>query len=171
MGLKLTDIVEGWYDPPEYPDASGESFVDEELNDVEDLFVFIGQHKESGHFIVQHKETKKFYLGHTDSIDIEYYQADTYEEYDEDEDGSYTYERVDKDNAVMTQESLTMFSTICYNEEDIAIDFDEWETGIGLGLIDKILLRGFYMYDKENYMVIVSLIKKHNEKTIKKNGR
>ena len=36
--MKLYNLFEGYYDPPEYPDSSGMGFYDDELDDVEDQF-------------------------------------------------------------------------------------------------------------------------------------
>ena len=39
--MKLYDLVEGYYDPPEYPDTH-DGFVNSELDDVTDLFNLVG---------------------------------------------------------------------------------------------------------------------------------
>lgn len=160
--MKLSNLFEGYYDPPEYPDSSGMGFYDDELDEVEDQFNLVLWDRKSGLFVTEHKNTKKKYLSHTDAVDIEYYMADMYPEEDEDEDGRYTYHRLDKDNAEMVEESLTMYATIAYEEEDIGKDFDEWETGIALIEVGNILLRGLYINERETYNTLLNLIKEKN---------
>lgn len=165
--MKLLDLLEGWYDPPEYDDPSGESFVDEDYNDEPFLFNYEGHDKNSGLFVVRHIETGKRYMGHTDYIDSGMYQADTYTEWDQDEDGSYSYEVVDVDNASLTPDSIRLFATVAYNEGDMGIDFDEFETGIAIIEISVILLRGLYENDKKTFSDLTNLLKTISQKKTK----
>lgn len=160
--MKLLDLLEGWNDPPEYDDPSGESFVDEDYNDEKLLFNYDGHDKESGLFVVRHVESGKRYVGHTDYIDYDMYQADTYTEWDRDEDGSYSYEVVDKDNASLTPDSMRLQATIAFNEGDMGVDFDEWETGIAIIEFGNVFLRGLYLNDKKTYESLINLIRKIN---------
>ena len=75
--MKLYDLVEGYYDPPEYPDTH-DGFVNSELDDVTDLFNLVGydpyrvrKGREPGYgcAIVEHKETKEKYVLHEDDIE------------------------------------------------------------------------------------------------------
>lgn len=169
--MKLLDLLEGWYDPPEYDEPSGESFVDEDYNDEPLLFNYEGHDKESGIFLVRHVETNKLYISHTDLIDHNLYQADTYTEYDEDEDGSYSYERVDKENAELTRDSMRLHATLAYNEGEVGIDFDEWESGIPIIEFGNIILRGFYLYDEDTFNKLNNLIRKIDLEKKKRNER
>jgi len=162
MSLKFLDILREWNDPADYPDPSGESFVDPEYNDVDIEFSLVKYDSNTGLFITQHIETKKYYLSHTDGVDGDLYQADTYSYSDYDEDGAYTYDEIDKDNAEMTVDSLLMHATIAHQEDDIGIDFDEWESGRGICLVDNILLRGLYLNDRETFDNVNQMLKDYN---------
>ena len=169
--MKLLDILEGWYDPPEYDEPSGDSFVDDDYNYEELLFNYLGHDKESGLFIVQHIGNGKKYVGHTDSIDYDMYQADTYTEYDQDEDGHYSYERVDKENAELTTDSMRLLATIAFNEGEVGLDFDQWETGYAITELSNVILRGFFLNDKETYRSLIKLINDIDLKRRSRNGR
>lgn len=165
--MKLYDLFEGYYDPPEYPDSSGMGFYDSELDDVEDQFDLILWDKKTGLFIVKNKITDKRYLSHTDMVDIDYHMADTYPEEDEDEDGRYIYHRLDKDNAEMVEESLTMFATIAMEEGDVGKDYDEWESGISLIEYGRIIIRGLYINEKDVFKSLMDIIKQSKRTNFK----
>jgi hypothetical protein len=165
--MKLYDLFEGYYDPPEYPDSSGMGFYDDELDDVEDQFDLLLWDKKTGLFIVRNKQTKIKYLSHTDMVDIDYYMADMYPEEDEDEDGRYTYNRLDKDNAEMVEESLTMFATIAMEEGDVGKDYDEWETGVSLIEYGRIIIRGLYINEKDVFNSLMDIIKQSKRTNFK----
>lgn len=165
--MKLMELLEGWYDPPEYPDSSGESYYDSDLNDEKDLFKLILWDKETDLFIVQHETTNKKYIGHTDGIDRKFYMADTYTETDYDEDGRYSYETIDEDNLELVEGSITMYSTVAHQNEDVGVDYDEFESGIALIEFSSIILRGFYLNDKPTFDRLTNSIRKQNEKKVK----
>ena len=165
--MKLYDLFEGYYDPPEYPDSSGMGFYDDELDDVEDQFDLLLWDKKTGLFIVRNKQTKIKYLSHTDMVDIDYYMADMYPEEYEDEDGRYTYNRLDKDNAEMVEESLTMFATIAMEEGDVGKDYDEWETGVSLIEYGRIIIRGLYINEKDVFNSLMDIIKQSKRTNFK----
>lgn len=165
--MKLYNLFEGYYDPPEYPDSSGMGFYDDELDDVEDQFDLLLWDKKTGLFIVRNKQTKIKYLSHTDMVDIDYHMADMYPEEDEDEDGRYTYNRLDKDNAEMVEESLTMFATISMEEGDVGKDYDEWETGVSLIEYGRIIIRGLYINEKDVFNSLMDIIKQSKRTNFK----
>lgn len=134
--MKLFDLVEGYYDPPEYGETH-EGFVDSDLDDVKDLFNLVGYdpYKVSrgvepgyGCAIVEHKETKEKFVLHEDDIDTDYYIDDFEEMSDRDEDGYYSY-RESQENSRIEPESYTIYSTVCYMEGRIANTFDEYTDG------------------------------------------
>jgi hypothetical protein len=134
--MKLYDLVEGYYDPPEYPDTH-DGFVNSELDDVTELFNLVGydpyrvrKGREPGYgcAIVEHKETKEKYVLHEDDIEEDYFVDDFEERSDQDEDGHYSY-RESQDNSRIEVESYTMYSTICYMESRIANTFEEYTEG------------------------------------------
>jgi hypothetical protein len=165
--MKLYNLFEGYYDPPEYPDSSGMGFYDDELDDVEDQFDLLLWDKKTGLFIVRNKQTKIKYLSHTDMVDIDYHMADMYPEEDEDEDGRYTYNRLDKDNAEMVEESLTMFATIAMEEGDVGKDYDERETGVSLIEYGRIIIRGLYINEKDVFNSLMDIIKQSKRTNFK----
>ena len=162
--MKFSDLFEGYYDPPEYPDSTGEGFYDSELDDVEDRFELLLWDKKTGLFIVRNKQTQDKYLSHTDMVDIDYYMADKYPEEDEDEDGRYSYDTLDKDNAEMVEGSLTMFATISMEEGDVGKDYDEYESGVALIEYGKIIIRGLYINEKSVFNSLMDIIKQSNKK-------
>jgi len=156
--MKFSDLFEGYYDPPEYPDSTGEGFYDSELDDVEDRFELLLWDKKTGLFIVRDKQTQDKYLSHTDMVDNDYYMAEKYPEEDEDEDGRYSYDVLDKDNAEMVEGSLTMYATIAMEEGDVGKDYDEWESGIGLIEYGPIIIRGLYINEKPLFKSLMDII-------------
>jgi hypothetical protein len=172
MSLKLTDLLEGWYDPPEYDEPTGDSFVDSDYNDVNITFDFIGRDKQTGLFVTKHKETGKMYVSHTDNIDFDMYTADTYSVEDHDEDGRYSYEEIDKDNAELTVDSMVLYCSVAYEEDDMGKDFDEWESGIAIIEVGNIILRGFYLHDQPIYKSLIKIIEDYSRKERKlKDGK
>mgnify|MGYP001153030332 CR=1 FL=1 len=167
--MKKYNLFEYWSDEPDYPESEGLSFVDDELNDVEDLFGLIGHNTMSGLFVVYHLESGKKYISHTDMVEKEYFQADSYSQTDRDEDGSYSYRELDMDNAEMTEESLTMFATISYEEDDRGIDFDQWESGVALIEVTNIILKESYINDKSLYKDIINIIRNYETQKLKQN--
>jgi len=139
--MKLYDLVEGYDDPPEYPDTH-EGFVNSELDDVTDLFRLVGydpynvhsvgkdKNKEQGFgcAIVEHKETKEKFVLHQDDVDTDFYIDDFEEISDRDEDGHYSYKE-STDNSRIEPESYTMYSTISYMDGKIANTYDEYTSG------------------------------------------
>lgn len=162
------ELLEGWYDPPEYDEPSGDSFVNDDYNDVIITFSYVGYDKNSGIFIVRHKETGKRYISHVDYIDYDMYVADVYEVYDRDEDGGYYYDEIDKDNASLSQSSMVLFATISYNEGSIGQNFDDWESGSSIVELDKSTLRSFYLNDKKIYNDLIKFIREITLKERKK---
>lgn len=152
------ELLEDWDDPPEYRQPLGDSFLDAEYNDVKISFDYVGYDKNSGIFIVRHKETGKRYISHADYIDPSMYVADVYEIYDKDEDGGYYYEEIDEDNAILTTSSLVLFATISYDDKSIGQNFDDWESGVSLIELGKIILRDLYVNDKKTYNFLIKLI-------------
>lgn len=165
--MRLYNLTEDYNDPPEYPESTGEGFYDSELDDVKDNFQLLLWDKNTGLFIVQHRIKKTKFIAHTDMIDNDYYMADKYPEEDEDEDGRYSYDVIDKDNAEMVEGSLTMYSTIAFEEGDVGKDFDEWESGIGLIEYGRIIIRGLYINDKPLFKSLMDIIKQSNTKKFK----
>jgi hypothetical protein len=159
--MKLLDLVLEYYDsPPDYPDPDGWGYYNEEYDDVENEFNLVFLDSQTGIFVTEHKTSKKKYLSHTDAVEDEFYTSDKYFESDYDEDGPYTYERFDKDNMVLSNESLTMYATISYTNEDIGIDFDQWESGVALIELGNIFLRDAFLHDKHLFRNILNQFNK-----------
>ena len=170
--MKLYDIVEGWYDPPEYDEPSRDGFRDEDLDNVKPITKFVGHdpynYREktgSDTVVVMDPNTQKGYAFHSDMVPEEYYQSDYYSESDEDEDVSYTYERFDEDNATLTHLSYEVFSTIMIQEGNIAKTYEEYEDGEKILVLNRKTLSDLSKYDKSTYSAIMNIITKgKNEK-------
>ena len=131
--MKLLDLVEGYYDPPEYPD-SDERFVEDSLNDVTPIFKLVGWDKRYGTVVVSHIELGSKYVFHEDSIPGEFMIDSYYEVEDADEDGRYSYWEA-SGNPEMIEPSLVVYATVQFNEEMITKDASEF-----LNDWDKLLL-------------------------------
>ena len=163
--MKLTDMIEGWNDPPEYDDPSSVNFSDSDLDSVKDQFTLLGYDKynyktKSGSdiVVVMNKDTRKGYMFHSDNVGDEYYVGDYYVEYDEDEDGRYSYETIDEDSLRLEDESFTVFATVSYEANDVAQTIDEYESGAALLAINKKSLADINMNYPEWYPIIINLI-------------
>jgi len=163
--MKLLDIVEGWYDAPEYDDPSDVNFYDPDLSDVKIQFTFIGYDKYNNKtktgsdiVLVMNKDTRKGYMFHIDNVGDEYYIGDYYSEHDEDEDGGYSYDSIDKDSLRLEDESFTMYATVSYMDGDIAQTVDEYESGSSMLAINKNSLIDINKNYPEWYTIIMSLI-------------
>ena len=61
---------------------------------------------------------------------------------------------------VLSNESLTMYATISYTNEDIGIDFDQWESGVALIELGNIFLRDAFLHDKHLFRNILNQFNK-----------
>lgn len=163
--MKLLDIIESWGDPPEYDDPSDVNFSDPDLGDVKDQFTLIGYDKynfktKTGTDIVlvMHKDTRKGYMFHRDNVGDEYYVGDYYSEYDQDEDGGYSYETLDTDSLRLEDKSFTVFATVSHKDEDISQTVDEYESGSAMLEINKKSLVDINRNYPGWYQIIINLI-------------
>ncbi len=153
--MKLLDLIEYDYlSPPDYPDPEREGFRDSGLDDVENLFDFIGRDKEYGWTVLQLKGTSELYLCIDDEIEDDYYYGEYYSEY------------YDQDYDELVPLSYEVYCSVRYQKGEISKDFDSYEDGKGPLLLTNNSLREFYIYDRESYNKIVNILKDHNSKKI-----
>lgn len=163
--MKLLDLLEGWNDPPEYNEPSRSGFRDDSLDGVKPTMKFIAYDKYdykskegSDYILVMDPNTNKGYVFHKDMVPDEYYQSDYYSEYDQDEDGYYSYDEFDDENAELTSDSYEVFATIMFKEGNITDSFDEYENGDKILLLNRKSLKELSEYDKDGHRAIMNMI-------------
>ena len=153
--MNLLDLIEYDYlSPPDYPEPEREGFRNDELDDIENIFDFIGRDNKWGWTVVQLKNTETFFVCIDDELEDDYYY------------GEYYSEEYDTDNDELVPLSYEVYCSHRYQEGEISKDFDSYEDGKGPLKVTNNSLREMYVYDKDMYLSIVSIIKKHNSKKI-----
>jgi hypothetical protein len=165
--MKLLELLEGWYDPPEYNEPSREGFRDESLDDVKPTMTFLGHDKynykdKSGSDIVvlMDNNTQKGYVFHSDFVPDEYYMSDYYSESDQDEDGYYSYDEFDDDNATLTEHSYEVFGTVMLQQNMVAKTLSEYEDGEKILELNRNSLSDLSTYEKSTHDAIINIITK-----------
>lgn len=105
--MKLLDIVEGWYDAPDY-DEEEYGFRDSDLDKVKIHFKNIAIY--DVYALLKDLETNIHYILYFDDIDAAYQQGYYTTEKDSDEDGYYSYLEFNEDSAETTDESIELFA-------------------------------------------------------------
>jgi hypothetical protein len=105
--MKLLDIVEGWYDAPDYGDEEY-GFRDSDLDKVKIHFRNIATY--DVYALLKDLQTNIHYITYFDDIDIAYQQGYHTSEQDGDEDGYYSYLEFNEDSAETTDESIALFT-------------------------------------------------------------
>lgn len=153
--MKLLDLIEyDYYGPPDSPEPEREGFRDSDLDDVDNIFDFIGRDKSYGWTVLQLKGSTEYYLCIDDEIEDDFYYGEYYSEY------------YDQDYDELVPLSYEVYCSVRYQEGEISKDFDSYEDGKGPLLLSNNSLREFYIYDRESYNKIIKILKDHKSKSI-----
>jgi hypothetical protein len=158
--MKLLDIIEGWYDPPEYPDPDRSGFMDSSLDDIKPHFTFLGYDPWKGGnkggtdiVVLMDKNTNKGYILHPDNISDDFYESDFYGY--QDWDGDTSYENSDPE---LTTNSYLTWATVCLQDDNVAKSLEEYEDGKGMMVLNRETMGQIKQFEPEWYKVIVDII-------------
>jgi hypothetical protein len=154
--MKLFNLVSEYYDPPEYPDPDREGFRDSSLDDVDNIFTFLGRDEQWGWTVLKLDHTERLFLCIDDEIDEDYYY------------GQYYSDGYNDDYDELVQMSYEVYCSVRYQAGEISKDIDSYEDDKGPLEITNNSLREMYIYDKDMYVRVIKILKDYNSKKIKK---
>lgn len=160
--MKLLDLLEGYYDEPDYGD-SVDRFIDEDLEDVKPIFTFVAWDQygrtnkdASGIVVVRHNESKINYILHQDQVEDEFYIDSFYAVRDEDEDGPYTSWESSGDHR-LEPSSFEVYATVMFENDEVGKNFTDFEDGFIIPFNYK-TYKDIYNNDTELYNSVVKII-------------